>query len=57
MKAILESSHEVVVVLNVKELEYVYSMAGNPDAEDLLKVQDINSNVYWCDSIIFEKED
>lgn len=51
--AVLLSSHQEVARLFADSLEYVYSMAGNPNAEDLLKVVDITGTVYWCDEIEF----
>lgn len=52
--AVLLSSHEEVGRLSSDDLEYVYCMAGNPGAEDLLKVIDIKGEAYWCDEIEFE---
>ena len=51
--AILLSSHQEVARLFVNSLDYVYCMANNPRAEDLLKVIDITGKVYWCDEIEF----
>ena len=51
--AVLQSHHEVVATVAADKLEWVYCMAGNLCAEDLLKVVDVAGNVYWCDSIEF----
>ena len=51
--AILLSSHQEVARLFADSLEYVWCMANNPTAEDLLKVIDVNGRVYWCDEIEF----
>ena len=51
--AILLSSHQEVARLFADSLEYVWCMANNPKAEDLLKVTDVNGRVYWCDEIEF----
>ena len=51
--AILLSFHEEVARLSSDNLEYVYCMAGNKNAEDLLKVLDIHGREYWCDEIQF----
>ena len=51
--AILLSSHQEVIRLFADSLEYVWCMANNPTAEDLLKVVDTNGRGYWCDEIEF----
>lgn len=51
--AILLSFHEEVTRLSSDDLEHVYCMAGNTNAEDLLKVIDIHGREYWCDEIQF----
>ena len=58
MKAVLFSSHQEVVRLDVKELGELGSMAHNPTAEDLIRVICADGKtVYWCDSIEFITED
>ncbi len=52
--AILRSSHMEVTRLSADNMDWIYSMANDPRAEDLLKVIDINGKVYWCDEIEFE---
>ena len=52
-EAVLISNHREVARLSVDALEYVYCMAGNPNAEDLLKVVDVYGTSYWCDSLEF----
>lgn len=52
--AILMSSHMEVTRLSADNMDWIYSMANDPRAEDLLKVIDINGKVYWCDEIEFE---
>lgn len=51
--AILLSFHNEVARLSSDDLEYVYCMVGNTNAEDLLKVIDIRGGAYWCDEIQF----
>ena len=53
--AILRSSHMEVTRLSADNMDWIYSMANDPRAEDLLKVIDINGKVYWCDEIEFEE--
>lgn len=56
-KAVLFSSHEEVARLDVKDLGELWSVAGNPTAEDLIKVICADGKtVYWCDSIEFVNE-
>lgn len=52
--AILRSSHIEETRLSADDIDWIYSMADDPRAEDLLKVIDINGKVYWCDEIEFE---
>lgn len=51
--AILKSQHLEVARLFEESLDEVLCMAGNPNAEDLLKVTDFTSKEYWCDEIEF----
>ena len=54
MKAVLFSSHQEVARLDVENLGELWCMAGNPTAEDLIKVIGADGKtVYWCDSIEF----
>lgn len=54
MIAVLFSSHQEVVRLDVKDLGELGSQAHNPTAEDLIKVIGADGKtVYWCDSIEF----
>jgi hypothetical protein len=55
MKAKLLSSHQEVYDedLDVEKICGLCCMAGNKNAEDLIKVVDINGSVYWCDEIAF----
>ena len=54
MVAVLFSSHQEVVRLDVKDLGEIESQANNPTAEDLIKVIGADGKtVYWCDSIEF----
>lgn len=54
MKAVLLSSHQEVVRLDVEDLGELWCMAGYPTAEDLIKVIGADGKtVYWCDSIEF----
>jgi len=50
---ILLSHHEEVTRLCVESFESLGCMAGNPNAEDLIRVTDVNGCVYWCDEIEF----
>ena len=54
--AVLTSSHSEVARIKAEDLDWVYCMASNPQAEDLLKVVDVWAGVYWCDSIEFVNE-
>lgn len=56
MKAILYSSHQEVVRLEVSRIRELGSMAGNPNAEDLIEVTGVDGETWWCDSIEFIKE-
>jgi hypothetical protein len=53
MKAVLLSSHQEVARIDVESLGEVWCMAGNPNAEDLIKVICTDGKTYWCDSIEF----
>ena len=54
MKAVLLSSHQEVARIDVENLSEVWCMAGNSNAEDLIKVICTDGKtVYWCDSIEF----
>ena len=55
MKAKLLSNHQEVYDedLDVEKICGLCCMAGNKNAEDLIKVVDINGSVYWCDEIAF----
>lgn len=52
-KAILRSDHQEVARLSAESLDWIYCMAGQPNAEDLLKVTDFTGKEYWCDEIEF----
>ena len=54
--AVLMSSHEEVARIKSDDLDWVYCMANNPQAEDLLKVMTSSGDAYWCDSIEFISE-
>lgn len=54
-KAILRSDHQEVARLSAESLDWIYCMAGQPNAEDLLKVTDFTGKEYWCDEIEFIK--
>ena len=57
MKAVLLSSHQEVARIDVENLGEVWCIAGNPNAEDLIKVICADGKkVYWCDSIEFIDE-
>lgn len=53
MKAVLLSSHQEVARIDVENLGEVWCMAGNLNAEDLIKVICTDGKTYWCDSIEF----
>ena len=54
MKAVLLSSHQEVARIDVENLGELWCMAGNLNAEDLIKVICTDGKkVYWCDSIEF----
>lgn len=53
MKAVLLSSHQEVDRIDVENLGEVWCVAGNPNAEDLIKVLCTDGKTYWCDSIEF----
>ena len=55
MKVKLLSQHQQVYDedLDVEKICGLCCMAGNKNAEDLIKVVDINGSVYWCDEIEF----
>lgn len=55
--AVLYSQHQKVVEIETYNLVSLQSEAGNKMAEDLIKVQTIDGNIYWCDSIEFENEE
>ena len=55
--AILKSQHLEVARLFEESLDEVLCMAGNPNAEDLLKVTDVVGRVFWCDEIEFKTTD
>lgn len=57
MTAVLFSMHQEVARLDVNQLGELWSMAGNPNAEDLIKVVLADGKtVYWCDCIEFINE-
>ena len=56
MKEVLLSSHQEVDRIDVESLGEVWCTAGNPNAEDLIKVLCTDGKMYWCDSIEFIKE-
>ncbi len=53
---VLLSYHQSVASLSVGNLNHVYCMVGNPNAEDLLKVVDVDGNEYWCDELLFTED-
>lgn len=55
MKALLKSQHITISEVNVEELYELCCMAGNPNAEDLIKVYTQDGQVLWCDEIEFVK--
>lgn len=58
MTAVLLSFNEEVARIDVDNLGELWCMAGNPNAEDLIKVFCADGKtVYWCDSIEFIKHD
>ena len=54
MIAILYSSHQEVARIPVENLNSLGSMAGNPSADDMIKVC-AYGEVFWCDEIEFIK--
>lgn len=55
--AVLYSQHQKVVEIDAYNLGSLQCEAGNKMAEDLIKVQTIDGDIYWCDSIEFENEE
>lgn len=53
--AILNSQHKEVARVDVNEIEWVYCVAGNPNAKDLLKVITAKQ-VYRCDELEYIDE-
>jgi hypothetical protein len=51
--AVLTSSHLEIARIDTDELDWVYCMAYNPEAKDLLKVITTKGTTYWCDEIEF----
>lgn len=57
MKAVLLSMHQEIGRIDVENLGELCCMAGNHNAEDLIKVIcSDGKTVYWCDSIEFVTE-
>ena len=53
--AILTSNHQEVARIPMESLDWIFNQAGNPCAEDFLKVL-AQSKTYWCDEIEFVED-